>query len=426
MQYTNIFVIIFLVGTIGSFLLNQWLEYYDYSYRKHHGKEIPSELSGSVDAAVIEKTCKYEDAKYKLWIPMNIINFALSLVLVFSGFYPYLFNAFWSSTQNIYFTALLFLICSSIPSAIISIPFELYGEFGVEKKFGFSTMTFKLWLLDQLKSLAVSAVLAVPLLLIMIALLENASSWWWLLLGGIYVVFSLLVSVVYPRWIAPLFNKFTPLEDGSLKDRLTKLLNKTGFKANGVYVMDASKRSKHSNAYFTGFGKTKRIVLYDTLVKQLTEEEIEAVLGHELGHYKKHHIVRRLCISIPMIFVVLFVVSLFITHTQLYEGFGFATTAEVFPHMQFIGIFLLSLVFGGYGDLEKLVSNYFSRRDEFQADSFSAEVCGSGKPLVTSLIKLNKENLSEFTPPAVYCMFNYNHPPLLERIRHLNKIDSKN
>lgn len=419
MQFSNVFVILFLIGTIGSFLLNQWLEFYDYSYRRKHGSEIPSELAEYVDSAVVEKTCRYEDAKYKLWIPENVLTFALDLALVFTGFYPWLFNTFWNAIQNVYLTMLFFLICAAIPSAILSIPFDLYGEFVVEKKFGFSTMTFKLWIADQIKSLAIGAVLAVPLLVIMISLLECASSWWWILLGAVYVVFSLLISIIYPRFIAPLFNKFTPLEDGSLKDRLSSLLAKTGFKANGVYVMDASKRSKHSNAYFTGFGKTKRIVLYDTLVKQLTEEEIEAVLGHELGHYKKHHIVKRLCISIPVMFAALFVVSLFITHQSLYAGFGFDTPAALFPHMQAAGIFLLSLVFGGYGDLEKLVSNYFSRRDEFQADAFSAKICGSGKPLVTSLIKLNKENLSEFTPPAVYCAFNYTHPSLIERIRAL-------
>lgn|SRR5574344_1300100 len=424
MQFSNIFVILFLIGSIGSFLLNQWLEYVDFSFRRLHGREIPSELAEYVDSAVIDKTCRYEDAKYKLWVPQNILGLALSLVLVFTGFYPWLFNLFWGATNNIYLTALLFLLCGTIPSSVISLPFELYGEFGVEKKFGFSTMTFKLWLADQIKGIVVSLVLLVPLILIMIALLENASSWWWLLLGAVYVVFSLGISILYPRFIAPLFNKFTPLEEGSLKARLFSLLAKVGFKSNGVFVMDASKRSKHSNAYFTGFGKTKRIVLYDTLIKQLTEEEIEAVLGHELGHYKKHHIVKRLAVSIPLVFAALFIVSLFITHTQLYTGFGFAANADVFPHMQFIGIFLLSLVFGGYGDLEKLVSNYFSRRDEFQADAFSAEVCGSGKPLITSLIKLNKENLSELTPPRIYCIFNYNHPSLLQRIRALDKEDS--
>jgi STE24 endopeptidase len=424
MQFSNVFVILFIIGSIGSFLLNQLLEYYDYSFRRSHGREIPSELAEYIDSAVIDKTCRYEDAKYKLWLPQNILGCALSLTLVFTGFYSWLFNQFWCMTQNVYLTALLFLLCGTLPSSVLSLPFELYGEFVVEKKFGFSTMTFRLWLADQIKGILLSLVLLVPLILIMIALLENASSWWWLLLGAVYVVFSLGISVLYPRFIAPLFNKFTPLEESSLKHRLSLLLEKTGFKASGVYVMDASKRSKHSNAYFTGFGKTKRIVLYDTLVKQLTEEEIEAVLGHELGHYKKHHIVKRLAVSIPLSFAVLFIVSLFIMHTQLYTGFGFSTNADVFPHMQFIGIFLLSLIFGGYSDVKNLVSNYFNRRDEFQADAFSAHVCGSGKPLITSLIKLNKENLSELTPPRIYCIFNYNHPSLLQRIRALDKKDS--
>jgi STE24 endopeptidase len=419
MQLSNTFVILFIAGTLVSFLLNQWLEYYDFTFRKRHGAEVPQELSGYIDRDVVERTRLYEDAKYRYWVPESVVTLALDLFLVFSGFYPGLFTGLWSRFETVYGVALLFFIIAGIPSMVVSLLFSLYGEFCVEKKFGFSTMTLRLWIIDQLKSLLVSAVLGIPLMLIMIALLEHAAGWWWILLGSVYVIFSIGVSVLYPRVIAPLFNTFSPLPEGELKERLTLLLKKTGFKASGVYVMDASKRSNHSNAYFTGFGKSKRIVLYDTLVSQLTTDEIEAVLGHELGHYKKHHIVRRLAVSIPMLYLSLFVVSLFITHVCLYAGFGFKTDTAVFSHMQFIGIFLLGLVFSGYSWIYGLASNWASRRDEFEADCFSAALCGSGAPLASALIKLNKENLSELTPPAVYCLFNYSHPPLLERIRAL-------
>ena len=417
---SQIFFLLFLVGTSLDFLLDQWLEYIDYRHRKKHGREIPAEFAAYVDAATVEKTCQYEDAKYLFWVPKHILGLAITFALVFSGFYPFVFSVVRGWTQSSFLIALLFAVLAGLPETIVGIPFRLYREFVIEKRFGFSTMTVRLWLLDELKGLLVGTVLGIPLLFAMIFVLEHANGWWWLLLGGIYVAFSLLVSLIYPAFIAPLFNKFTPLEDGELKTLLTDALTQTGFKASGVFVMDASKRSKHSNAYFTGFGKTKRVVLYDTLIAQLSPQEIKAVLGHELGHYKHHHIIKKMCVMIPLIFVVLFVTSLFIRFPDLYTAFGFAVPQEsVAPQMQFIGVFLLSLVFGGFGTLLSPITNHFSRRDEFQADAFAKKLCGTGEPLVTSLITLNKENLSELTEPKIYSVFNYSHPPLLERIRAL-------
>jgi STE24 endopeptidase len=253
------------------------------------------------------------------------------------------------------------------------------------------------------------------------------------MLGIVYVAFSLVASYIYPVLIAPLFNKFTPLEDGDLKTRLTQLLGKTGFTAKSMFVMDASRRSGHSNAYFTGLGKNKRIVLFDTLIAQLLPEEIEAVLAHELGHYKHKHIVKKLCVMIPLIFAVLFFVF-FVSKTPLLcKGFGFLPSTfelaagETLPfQMQFLSIFLMGLSFGGFTPLFTLIENASSRRDEFQADAYSAKLCGGGKSLSTALIKLNKENLSEIVPPKIYSVFNYSHPPLLERIRAVSSPDKNN
>ena len=417
MNYSNPFVIIYIAGLVVSLVVNHWLEYIDYRFRKQHGIEIPPELAGKIDTEQLKRICGYENAKYFFWIPENILITLLQAFLLLSGFYPWLFDVLWQHFPNVFLTALLFFVIGSVPETLLSLPFELYEEFHIEKKFGFSMMTLQLWIMDQIKGLVVNAVLLVPLLMVMLLLLEKTAGWWWLPVGTVFVLFSFVISVVYPRFIAPLFNKFTPVTDVVLKDRLSALMAKTGFKAEGVYVMDASKRSRHSNAYFTGFGKSKRIVLYDTLVQQLSVDEIEAVLGHELGHYKKHHILKRMLVTIPLSYAVLFIISLFITHTTLYIGFGFHVDSVVFPHMQFIGLFLLSAVFGGYTEFSKVISNYFSRRDEFQADAYAAGLCGNGQSLSTALIKLNKENLSELTPPKIYCIFNYNHPPLLERIR---------
>ena len=419
MDFSNIFVIIFIIGTVFSFSLNMLLERLDFTFRKKHGREIPEILSQHVDFQTLDKTCLYEDAKYRLWIPSSILETILSLYLVFCGFYPALIERIWTWTDNPFFAALLFLVLGGIPGALLSIPFALYSEFGIEKHFGFSNMTIRMWIADEIKGFFVNLLILTPLLLAMIALFKYTAGWRWLLLGCVYLVFSLGISIIYPIFIAPIFNKFTPLEDGELKSRLEELLKKCGFKASGLFVMDASRRSGHSNAYFTGFGKSKRVVLYDTLIEQLTIDEIEAVLGHELGHYKHHHILKKMLFMIPAVFASLFVISLLVNLPLLYKGFGFVS-GEVVPYqMMFIGIFLLSLVFGDWGILLSPIMNSLSRHDEFQADAFAKEICGTGEPLCTALVKLNKENLSEIQVPKIYSVFNYSHPPLLERIKAL-------
>jgi len=437
-NFSNLFVIIFIVGTVFNLFLNLVLEHIDFMFRKKHGQDVPKELSNFITKETLVKTCKYENARYKLWIPRTIITTIVSVVLLFCGFYPALFNIFWNLTAgeagkiaqnaallapngNIYWTLLLFAVCASIPSSIIDLPFSLFREFSIEKHFGFSKMTVKLWLLDQVKSLLLTVILGVPILLLVVFAFEKTANTWWLWVACGYTLLSLLISIIYPMFIAPLFNKFTPLEEGDLKTRLTLLLQKCGFKANGLFVMDASKRSKHSNAYFTGFGKSKRVVLYDTLIEQMNVDEIEAVLGHELGHYKLHHITKRLCIMIPLVFVVLYVLSLFLTNQDLYTGFGFSTPTPVFFHMKLIGLFLLGQVFSGYGSIPSFFSNWSSRRDEFAADKFAAKLCNGGDSLSSALIKLHKENLSEITVPKIYSRFKYDHPPLIERIQNIKK-----
>lgn len=419
MTLSEIFLLLFVAGSSFNFLLNLFLEKIDSSFRKKHGREIPELLKEHIDSATLDKTCLYEDAKYRLWIPSGFLELFLSLYLVFCGFYPALFEQICSWTQNSFFAALLFLILGGIPGALLSIPFALYSEFGIEKHFGFSNMTLGMWIGDEIKGFLVNLFVLTPLLLAMTGLFKYASDWWWILLGCLYLAFSLGISIIYPIFIAPIFNKFTPLEEGELKTRLEELLKKCGFKASGLFVMDASRRSGHSNAYFTGFGKSKRVVLYDTLIEQLKIDEIEAVLGHELGHYKHHHILKKMLFMIPGVFAALFIASLFIKLPVLYAAFGFKTGDFVPYQMMFIGVFLLSLTFGEWATLFSPILNFLSHHDEFQADAFAKKICGTGEPLCTALIKLNKENLSEIQVPKIYSVFNYNHPPLLERIAAL-------
>ena len=417
MQFSNLFVVLYCVGTFLSFLLNNFIERTQYVFRKKYGRDIPPELAPYITLADAEKTCAYKDARYRLWVFEYGASTALGAALLLSGFYPCVFRALKSVSDNPYALTLIFALTVSIPSAVLSLPFEWYEEFVIEKRFGFSSMTLRLWIADKLKSFAVALVVSVLLLSAMTAIFEHVSAWPFVL-ASVYVAFSLLMSFIYPRLIAPLFNKFTPLGEGALKSRISDFMERTGFKSSGVFIMDASKRSKHSNAYFTGFGKTKRVVLYDTLVEQLSVDEVGAVLAHELGHYKKHHIVKRFAVTIPLVYIVLVAAARLTSYEALYRGFGFSYDAAL-PYMKFIALFLLSEVFGGYGIFVRLGSNFFSRKDEYEADAYAKKLCGSGKALSSALIALNRENNGEVRTAKIYSAFTYSHPTLLERLRAL-------
>lgn len=437
-QFSNPFVLIFIIGSFLSFFINQFLEFIDYKARIKSKGQLPEILQNiplavsSFDNEKLKNICAYENAKYFSYIPSSICSLIFSLALVIFGFYPFIFDllciwfGFPATFGNNFLIILLFLIFTSIPEAIISLPFELYREFVVEKKFGFSSMTFKLWLSDQLKSLVLGGILLSLISLAGSFFLLKFPENWWFILAVLLISFTFIMQIIYPKFIAPLFNKFTPLPEGELKDKITEILNKTGFSNGGLFVMDASKRSGHSNAYFSGFGKTKRIVLYDTLIKSMTADELTAVLGHELGHFKLKHIIKRLCIMIPLEFVVLFILNKLSHFTRLYTGFGFSSvTPENVNAVQFIGLFLSVSIFNGISELISPITNLGSRKDEYQADAYSAEICETSEHLITGLIKLNSENLSELFPPEIYVFWNYSHPTLVERISALNKIKNK-
>ena len=422
LDFKNLFVILFLVSTAFKYILDFFLHFSDHRNRMLNGTKIPSVLEGQVEKETLLRTVEYSEAKFRLWIPMTLADLVLTVGLVFSGFYVYIFDVVQIWTANPYLLILLFSLFAAIPGFILDLPFSLVAEFVVERRFGFSTISFGQWCLDFLKELVMSLILFVPLLSVAQLLLVKLNAVWFLVFGGVYVVMNLLISFIYPTFIAPLFNRFSPLETGNLKTRLESLLEKNGFRASGIYVMDASKRSRHSNAYFTGIGKSKRIVLYDTLMQQLDDGEIEAVLAHELGHYKKHHIAIKLAFSFVVVFACLFGLSLILRFPSLYQGFGFdpeLNGASVANQIQFVGILILGIALSGFLPLVNLVSHWVSRRQEFQADAYSKKICGTGKCLVSALIKLNKENLSQVSIPKVYSIFKYDHPPLLERIEAL-------
>ena len=433
-NFSNPFVLIFLIGTIASFLIHHFLEFIDYKARKKNGGTLPKELqeipaANVFDQEKLKKISEYENAKYFAWIPSSVCNLVLDFALIIFGFYPFIFDkiclisGFPSSIGSCFVCFFLFMIISSIPGEILSIPFSLYREFVVEKKFGFSKMTFKLWIIDNLKEGILSIILSALLTIVASIFFVKCPSSWWFILAAVLICFTFIMQIIYPKFIAPLFNKFSPLEEGELKEKLSDLLQKTGFVSDGIFIMDASKRSGHSNAYFTGFGKSKRIVLFDTLTKTLTADELVAVLGHELGHFKLKHILKRLIFTIPLEFVLLFALYKLAQFTDLYTGFGFANiTAQNVSSVQFIGLFLAILIYGSISEIISPITNIFSRKDEYEADKFSVEHCNNKEDLISALIKLNSDNLSELLPPKLYVFWNFSHPTLIERIAALKKI----
>ena len=407
----NLFLYLFLFGEIVSFALNEFISFSTYLYKKSGKAEIPEYARSYIDEGTEKKSDEYYKAQFVFGQVRRCTVFVFSLLLVFLGYYTWLYDLM--DVGNLYLQSVLFLVFLSLPGLVLNIPFTLYSEFVIEKKFGFSNTSFKLWLSDLVKNIVIEYVLGFLLYGVLVFILQSLKDEWWYVAGTFLVLFSLILTVIYPIWIAPLFNKFVPLEEGSLREKLDALLSREGFSLKKVFVVDESKRSNHSNAYCSGFGKNKRIVLYDSLIKTLDEDEIVAVFAHELGHAKKKHIAKRLITSFAILFLALYLASLLIGNEMMYLSFGFDSTNPV------VGLFLLSLVFGSYPGFLSWIGNYFSRRDEREADMFAKKKLGSGEKLASSLLKLQKQNLSNSQPSKVEVFFRYSHPTVFMRVEYL-------
>ncbi|HWI59822.1 MAG TPA: M48 family metallopeptidase, partial [Bacillota bacterium] len=294
------------------------------------------------------------------------------------------------------------------------LPLDWYAQFRLEERFGFNTTTLKLWWLDRLKGLLLALVLGYPLLVLILKLVEWTGPWWWLWAWGALLAFQLLMAVLAPVLILPLFNKFTPLPAGSLRERLLQLAQRTRFVASSIQVMDGSKRSRHSNAFFTGFGGFRKIVLFDTLIQQLAEPELEAVLAHEIGHFKKKHIPKMLVASAVGSLVGFYLIALLARQAWFYHSFGFEP-GHIVPALLLFGL-LSGVVTFWFSPL----AHWWSRRYEYQADAFAAQVMNEPRSLMGALRKLNEKNLSNLTPHPFYSSFYYSHPTLLEREQALS------
>jgi STE24 endopeptidase len=312
-----------------------------------------------------------------------------------------------------------FLFVTGIALTILGLPFAWYAQFKLEQRFGFNTTTIRTWILDRIKGFLLAVLLGYSLLVLVLKIIEWTGANWWLWAAVVVITFQLFLLLIAPAIIMPLFNKFTPLSEGGLRERLFALAQRTDFPARSIEVMDGSKRSRHSNAFFTGLGRFRKIVLFDTLVAQLTEPEIESVLAHEIGHYKKHHVIKMLSVSIASVFLAFAIIAWLARQQWFYRAFGFEhqvgfAAANVVP-----AILLFALLAGTITFWTSPFIHSWSRRFEFEADGFSREAMGETQSLIQALRKLSEKNLTNLTPHPLYSSFYYSHPTLLERERAL-------
>jgi STE24 endopeptidase len=379
-----------------------------------HASTIPDGFKGIVDAPTYARSVQYTLAKGRFrWLELTFST-GLLLVVLFSGVLP---SAFASVTRNFgesIWVLAGFLFAIGVALSIAGLPLDWYAQFRLEERFGFNTTTQKTWWLDRLKALMLSIVLGYPLLMLVLSFVRWTGAWWWLWAWGALLMFQLLLTLLAPVLILPLFNNFTPLGEGSLRERLLRLAERTQFRANSIQVMDGSKRSRHSNAFFTGLGAFRKIVLFDTLIQHLSEPELEAVLAHEIGHYKKKHIPKMLLASATASLLGFYCLAVLVHQTWFYRAFGFEPGNSA-PAFLVFGL-LAGVVTFWFSPL----AHIWSRRYEYQADRFAAEAMGEPSSLIGALQKLNEKNLSNLTPHPLYSGFYYSHPTLLEREAALN------
>lgn len=399
------FLTLFALSALTSFAL----ERLNVAHLLRHGAEVPAGFD--LDVATLAKMRDYTVAGSRFGSVQQLFGDALVLVILLSGLLPW-FDGLVSG-HGLIVSGLLFFAGYALFTGLLGLPFELYHDFVLEKRFGFSTITFKLWLGDLVKSLLVMSVVLGIFLSGFLGLIKLAPGWWWLLAWAFYLSFQLLMVWLYPVLIAPLFNKFSPIDNPELESGIRALAEKAGMNVSGVFSMDAGTRSKHSNAYFTGFGRTKRIVLFDTLLNGHATDEILAVLAHELGHFKLGHIKKQLALGAAVSLAGFYLAWAVLSGTALYASFGLDQTST------YAGLLVLSLLLKPALFFLAPLPAMLSRRFERQADRFAFDLTGSSAPLAEGLKRLAKDNLANLHPYPAYAWFHYSHPPIVERVRYL-------
>jgi STE24 endopeptidase len=415
MEFSN-FSYLFLIFLALWLVISLWLNYRQILAAQLNQNNIPTEFKTIISENDAKKAADYTIAKLKVNNLELIFGAILLLVwTIFGGleFLNQVLNNIFNANNPIIFGAIV-IISFSIISSILDLPFNIYRTFVLETKFGFNNTTIKTFITDMIKTLVLALILGVPLIMLILYLMGQMGELWWLWTWVVLSIFSLLMMWIYPSFIAPIFNKFEKLEAGELNDKITELLHKTGFKSNGLFVMDGSKRSSHGNAYFTGFGQNKRIVFFDTLLKGMENNEVLAVLAHELGHFKHKHIIKQILISFISTFIALFILGLLIGESWFYTSLG---VESINNHNALLLFMLVAPVFSF---LIAPLLNLSSRKHEYEADNFAVKHT-SGNNLISALTKLYKDNAAILIPDKFYSIFYDSHPNAILRVANIKQ-----
>ena len=413
------FAIVALVLILARAIAELWLSRLNQHYVRAHANELPPAFRGIIDKATYRRSVDYTLAKSHFADITGVFDVVVLIAVLFSGVLPWAFGRFTATFGTSIWAMASFLFFIGIGLSILALPFAWYAQFKLEERFGFNTTTMKTWVLDRVKGFLLAVLLGYPLLALVLKLIEWTGASWWLWAAAVVIAFQLLLLLIAPAIIMPLFNKFTPLSEGALRQRLFALAQRTGFPTRSIDVMDGSKRSRHSNAFFTGFGRFRKIVLFDTLIAQLSEPELESVLAHEIGHYKKRHVVKLLGFSIAGVFVAFAAIASLARQEWFYRAFGFEHQGGFAAGNVVVAMLLFGLLAGTISFWLSPFIHILSRRFEYEADAFARATMREAQSLIQALRKLSEKNLSNLNPHPLYSCFYYSHPTLLERERAL-------
>jgi len=412
----NAFTLAFLAALALATATRIWLALRHIRYVAAHRERVPAEFAETVPLPAHQKAADYTRARTRLGIVDALVSAAVLLAFTLGGGLEWLYDA-WAHAFDAggYAHGIALILSVAVITGLVDLPFSVYRTFVIEAKYGFNRMTPALFVADLAKSIGLGLAIGVPLLFAELWLMARMGSLWWLYVWLTWVGFNLLMLVAYPTLIAPLFNKFSPLTDESLKERIERLLAKCGFRSKGLFVMDGSKRSSHGNAYFTGFGAAKRIVFFDTLLTRLAPAEVEAVLAHELGHFKRHHVWKRIAWLFLASLGFLALLGYVIDQAWFYEGLGVDRRSTA------LALVLFFMVVPVFTFLLAPIGSVYSRRHEYEADAYAARQASSAD-LVHALVKLYQDNAATLTPDPVHSAFYDSHPPAAQRIARLQAL----
>ena len=409
------FGLLFLVFFALSLLIKLWLAYRHLSHIKAHRAEVPEAFSNKISLEEHQKAADYTSSKVRFGRWPMLYDAALLLIWTFGGGLELLDQSWRGMELTSITTGIAVILSLMLIGSMLDLPFSIYSTFVIEEKFGFNRTTTKTFVVDLFKGLVLTLVIGTPLIWVVLWLMERAGDLWWIYTWLVWTGFSLFLAWAYPTWIAPIFNKFKPLEEGETLQRINQLLQRCGFNSNGIFVIDGSRRSSHGNAYFSGFGKNKRIVFFDTLLESLNNDELEAVLAHELGHFKRKHIIKSMILSFALSLLGLWLLSWLMKNDWFYHALGVSSPST------YMALLLFALVVPIFTFTLSPIFSMLSRKNEFEADAFAAEQTNANN-LIQALVNMYKENASTLTPDPLYSAFYDSHPPAPVRIAHLARL----